>query len=373
MMANRSSRALVFLTSYPMDVRIGSGVVRMIQGFCSGLKQLGQRCAVHHPAAAPEGLVPFARRRLRFNRTLAAGDYAPFDFILASDFDGYRLPAYFNEKKAALNAGLLADIVRFESGMPGKILSYFAELEAQNVARARMVIVPSRYSKQRIMQYYGVPETKVSVVPLGIDVDAWRRRCNQTTKRENKPFTVLCTARQYRRKGVADLIRAVSLAARKIPDIRLEIVGGGPEEANNRALAAALHLKQAVRFNGDIGDTDRLTAFYRNADLFCMPSYHETFGIVFLEAMACNLPVVAYRSTAVPEVVGEAGAFLVEPGDIDGLADAIVTMAGDASLRARAIKKGGERIEAFRWRRLSETLLQQLDAMCYQKTSEMPE
>ena len=87
-------------------------------------------------------------------------------------------------------------------------------------------------------------------------------------------------------------------------------MGGGPEAARLRRLWRELHLEGTVRWIGDV-TASQLAAEYNRADVFCLPSVQEGFGIVFLEAMAAGKPIVAARAAAVPEVVHHG--LLVEP------------------------------------------------------------
>ena len=105
---------------------------------------------------------------------------------------------------------------------------------------------------------------------------------------------------------------------------------------------------------------DDLVACYRNADLFVFPSvWEEPFGMPNIEAMACGVPVIATRSGGIPEFVrhGETG-LLVERGDADDLAKAIITVLSDATLRC-SMAEAGRRLaaERFTWRRIADDLV----------------
>src|SRR6185295_8238776 len=99
----------------------------------------------------------------------------------------------------------------------------------------------------------------------------------------------------------------------------VRIVGGGLEAISLRRLWRGLHLEETVSWLGDV-TAGQLAAEYNGADVFCLPSVQEGFGIVFLEALAAGKPIVAARAAAVPEVVRHG--LLVEPENDDALADA---------------------------------------------------
>jgi glycosyltransferase involved in cell wall biosynthesis len=122
-----------------------------------------------------------------------------------------------------------------------------------------------------------------------------------------------------------------------MPDARLALLGGGPLEAETRALAASLGLADAVLLPGRTEIRDWLA----RADVFVHTSRWEGFGIVLLEAMLARLPIVATRVSAVPEVVvdGETG-LLAEPGDVEGVARALASLLGDAERAGRLGEAG---------------------------------
>src|SRR6185503_10994285 len=119
----------------------------------------------------------------------------------------------------------------------------------------------------------------------------------------------------------------------RIPAARVRIVGEGPESARLRTLHAALGLGETVTFLGDIS-RQALAVEYVGADCFCLPTIQEGFGIVFAEAMAAGLHIVACRAAAVPEVVedGRTG-LLVSPRSPEELAMALEKVLTSAALR----------------------------------------
>jgi glycosyltransferase involved in cell wall biosynthesis len=138
----------------------------------------------------------------------------------------------------------------------------------------------------------------------------------------------------------ATLLRAFARAREQQPEARLAILGGGPLEAETRALAESLGLADAVTLPGRTEIRDWL----ERADVFVHTSRWEGFGIVLLEAMLAGLPVVATRVSAVPEVVadGETGA-LVEAGDVEGVARELARVLVDPEWRRRLGEAGRER------------------------------
>jgi phosphatidyl-myo-inositol dimannoside synthase len=142
-------------------------------------------------------------------------------------------------------------------------------------------------------------------------------------------------------------LRATPLLRTRIPGVRVRIVGEGPESVRLRSLARALRVDDTVTFLGEIG-RQALAVEYVGADCFCLPTVQEGFGIVFTEAMAAGLPVVACRAAAVPEVVedGRTG-LLVSPRSPEELAMVLEKVLTSPALRRELGDNGRRRVEAL--------------------------
>jgi phosphatidylinositol alpha-1,6-mannosyltransferase len=175
---------------------------------------------------------------------------------------------------------------------------------------------------------------------------------------------VVCVSRLVRRKGQDTLIRAMPRILAAEPDTVLLIVGGGPYEKDLRRLAGETGVAASVRFTGSVPWSE-LPAHYGAGDVFAMPCRTrrggldvEGLGIVYLEASATGLPVVAGDSGGAPDAVldGETG-WVVRGGSPEDAADRIVTLLGDAELRRRMGERGREWVEEkWRWDLLAERL-----------------
>lgn len=175
---------------------------------------------------------------------------------------------------------------------------------------------------------------------------------------------VVCVSRLVPRKGQDTLIRAMPRILAAEPEAVLLVVGGGPYEKDLRRLAADTGVTHAVRFTGAV-PWEELPAHYGAGDVFAMPCRTrrggldvEGLGIVYLEASATGLPVVAGDSGGAPDAVldGETG-YVVRGGSPEDAADRIVTLLGDAELRRRMGERGREWVEErWRWDLLAERL-----------------
>ena len=260
--------------------------------------------------------------------------------------------------------GIIADELRNERGLVRVLLGVQARWERRNTARADAVVVPSRYSAAVAAEVYGVPAARIGVVPEGIDLAAWRARLAAAPRRPRPGPTVLAVGRTYARKRFPDLLHAAARLKPAIPGLRVRVVGKGPEWDALVRLHAELGLGDTVALRGDV-TWDELAEEYVNADCFCLPSVQEGFGIVFLEAMAAGLPVVACRAAAVPEVVreGETGV-LVPPRAPPALADALADLLRRPE-RARALGGAARvRVADYAVERVAERFLDTVRSYC---------
>ncbi|MBD3223372.1 MAG: glycosyltransferase [Caldithrix sp.] len=355
------TKKFAILTSYPLDVRVGSGVVRMIEGYRDILCQAGYQTDVIAPPYKTLNDKQLTRYRIQYNHELKHINFDDYACVIASDFDGYLIENMPAGQYVVLNAGLLGDIVRFETGRAARILTAFAQLEKRNLQKAGMIIVPTKYTKRKLVQYYGIEPSKIEVIPLGIHFKYWHKNIATERGMTTKEKNILCVARQYPRKGIADLIRAFRSAADRYGGAHLHLVGGGPQEDKNKKLVESLELPEKVTFHGDINDNTKLSGLYQSAHIFVLPSYHETFGIAFAEAMAAGVPVIAYKSTAIPELIkNQFNGLLVKTGSVGGLYKAMEQLFRSDELRNRIIDNAQKTAAQLDWKIISSQVLDKL-------------
>lgn len=177
-----------------------------------------------------------------------------------------------------------------------------------------------------------VPGERVTVLPNGIDPEAWPAG---SPRRVARPLRVVSATRLVPRKRAGALLRVVADATARLGPgaVALDVYGDGPLRRALERRAAALGLGDAVRFRGRVTRPD-LARAYRGADAYLSPTRLEAFGIAALEARTAGLPVVARADSGVGEVVSHGTSGLLAADDV-GLADAIVRMAADEPLRRR--------------------------------------
>ncbi|MCL4266208.1 MAG: glycosyltransferase family 4 protein [Anaerolineae bacterium] len=181
--------------------------------------------------------------------------------------------------------------------------------------------------------------------------------------------TLLTVGRLVSRKGFDLVLQALPTIRVQFPTTRLEIVGDGPHRPRLEQLAHELGVADMVTFHGRVSDNELLAA-YRRAHIFVMPAREEKenasiegFGIVYLEAGACGLPVVAGRSGGVAEAVldGETG-ILVTPDNPEELAQALIMLLHDPVLQHKLGSNGRHRVETeMNWDQTAAKLLAALD------------
>jgi len=166
------------------------------------------------------------------------------------------------------------------------------------------------------------------------------------------------------KKGFADLIAACGVLRDRGVEVRCRIGGSGPLEKELRAQVAELGLDDRVELTGELLPQERIPDFMAAGHVYCLPCVWAPDGDVdglpqmLMEAMACGLPAVSTRLVGIPDLIEhEHTGLLVEPGDVDALADALERLAGDRELRHRLAIAGRERvIETFDLDRCLEPL-----------------
>jgi glycosyltransferase involved in cell wall biosynthesis len=352
---------VVFLDSWPQQTSGGSGTAAAIGGLGRALRDKGHHVVRLAPFAAwPRSLT---LRRLLYNVQLPALLRAmPYDLAVGFDIDGVlvapgaaagagRTPYVCSIK------GVLAEESRHERGGTRALLGSLARLEQINARRAPLVFTTSDYARRAIVQHYGVPSQRVRLVPEGIDLTGWQRAL-ASIDAPRDPFGILCVARQYPRKRIADLLHAFAQVAAQEPRARLTIVGDGPQHGALRRLAHDLRLGDALHLTGALPDTCDVLAHYARNSVFCLPSVQEGFGIVFLEAMASGMPIVGTTAAAVPEVVPQHRAgTLVPPGNPAALAAALLELLQQPDLRREYGSFGQIHVRQFDWAQVAGRFL----------------
>jgi phosphatidylinositol alpha-mannosyltransferase len=192
-------------------------------------------------------------------------------------------------------------------------------------------------------------------VPNGIDVERFRRSAPRPADMSGQQRFVLYVGRLEPRKGVDRLIRAMAIVQHHARDARLAVVGEGPDRAALEATAR--HAGVDVLFAGRVSDAV-LPAYYRAAELVCSPALgDESFGIVLLEAMAAERPIVATRIEGYEEILAKAGsARLVDVDDPSALAGEITLLLAAPERRLAMAASGATFVRDYDWSKIARRL-----------------
>jgi glycosyltransferase involved in cell wall biosynthesis len=240
----------------------------------------------------------------------------------------------------------------------GRIANFFmhrlAEWEGETARNATLVVTVSSYSLEKIKRFYGIDESKVRVVPNGVDPRKFKPLEDlAAAKRQfglgDEPC-VLFVGSLIPRKGLPFLVKAAEKIVKEHGETKFMIVGEGPLKSWLLGAVEAAGLSGNFKFLGNVKE-EVLAAVYNCADLLVLPSIQEGQGIVLLEAEASGKPVVAFDVGGVNEAVrsGETG-FLVKSGNIDELADAVMRLLSEKNLRQKMGVNGRKFVlENYTW------------------------
>jgi glycosyltransferase involved in cell wall biosynthesis len=206
---------------------------------------------------------------------------------------------------------------------------------------AQRIICPSRYTARDVCVRYGIDEGKVRVI-----ADAPALAVGTEPAPDGGPY-VLAVGDLRAKKNLAALVSAFA-ALRTAEGIPHRLVLAGIDTGEGARLQTSAG-NAPVQLTGYVDDA-RLDALIRGADVLVHPSLYEGFGLVVLEAMARDTPVLAARATALPETGGDAAAYF-DPADPDDLCHQLGTLLADPRERARLARAGAERAAGFTWER----------------------
>ena len=238
---------------------------------------------------------------------------------------------------------------------------------------ADFITAVSKFTRTKVAELNGLKRDRIRIVPNTIEwsINAEAEKSASVARAFgicSKSTLLLSVCRleaTEKYKGVDTVIAALPSVIARVPNVAYVVIGSGSDLERHKQLAANVGITDRVHFLGSVDDVT-LRHFYQGCDLFVLPSDGEGFGIVYLEAMHHGKAVIAANSRAVPEVVkhNESG-LLVEYGDAAQLAESIISLCLNQSIRERMGNAGRERLrekfsfESFK-RRLHELILQEL-------------
>ncbi len=220
---------------------------------------------------------------------------------------------------------------------------------------AKKIITVSAYSKRQIVNETGVPAEKVTVTLEAVD----HRLYQKSTHKLSGLFRIVVHGAADDRKNLSNILKAAKLLASRKKSFQMNIIGMDKEElacTPYERQALELGLEPYVKWLGNV-PAEKMIQTYHDADLLLYPSRLEGFGLPVLEAFACGTPVITSNTTSLPEVAGKA-ALLVNPEELQEIADAVQKVMEKPALRRQLIERGLKRAKLFTWEKTArETLL----------------
>ena len=235
-----------------------------------------------------------------------------------------------------------------------------SEIEVARAANS--IVVWSQHEKDAVVNYCAIDESKVRVIPPGVDLSRFRPM-SKSQSREHLGYgdqqNILFVGRLEPLKGLDSLLKAVA-SLEDPSSVVLSVVGGdenSQEKARLQTLATRMKMTQSVRFVGSV-EQDELPYHYNAADVCVLPSHYESFGLAALEASACGRPVVASDVGGLPTIVnsGKSG-YLVPPNKSDEMAERLCELLHNDLLRCQMGDAAREHAESFSWERSTDSLL----------------
>ena len=210
------------------------------------------------------------------------------------------------------------------------------------------IVIPSESMKEILIRDYGL-RTRYTVIPTGIDLEPYQladREALRASQGWQADKILVSTGRLTQEKNLPTLIRAAQKVYQKHPDLRLVLIGSGPEKSALQELASKLDMAERVTFTGELPFSD-VIVYLKAADIFGFASVTETQGLVTMEALAAGLPVVAVDGSVTRDIVdnGEQG-FLVR-NDADELAASVNRLLESPEMMRKFHLRAIEKVKVF--------------------------
>lgn len=327
-----------------------SGVGTFIRGLLSGLAPSDAgpvRALVTNGVELPAGIEPIAIRRRATGGRRAVLEHEvllPFD-LLRDDTQVFHNPLFHAPWRVGRPwVQTLFDVIPLVFSDPNlDVLRRRWRRFAPRYRKASAVVAISRHAADEGIRRLGLDARKVHVAHLGV---AETFRPLHVAPSDGPPY-LLVVSEYSRRKGFADAFEVIgSLAEAGLPH-RLRVAGRVPAPLRVELDALVRAASRPDRIDV-LGYVDDLVSLYQSAAAVLVPSRYEGFGLPAAEAMASGVPVVAYRNSSLPEIVGDGG-ILVSDGDVAAMTAAVRDVVTNARRRDEICERGLERARAFSW------------------------
>ncbi len=230
-------------------------------------------------------------------------------------------------------------------------------IKKSTLARTDFTIAVSRDNEKKIISWYPQLEGKTAVIHNGIDLKKFSQSILHFSKQERgrirselfgtqpSDFVFLTIAALHPRKGLMDLLEAFAQVHQKYPQTLLVIVGEGPQKTALEKKIKKLNISGAVKM---LNHQTQIPQILKSSDVFILPSVKEAFGLVLLEAMAAQTPVIATKVGGIPEIIKDRqSGWLVEPSDSSALSQKMIELMNNKPLREKLSFIGHHEVQKF--------------------------
>lgn len=265
---------------------------------------------------------------------------------------------YANRKKVPLVVTYHGDWIGGHGGAIRRLGVFFSNklIFDKLLSKADTVICPSNIESELLGDY----KEKIKIIPNGIHLNEFDIPFSKEESRNKldiPPETrvILFVGHLLPHKGPDVLLKAVPQILKMLKNIKVIYLGSGQMQNKLHNMSLEMNINDNVDFGGYIDDKFEKALYYKAADVLAVPSLSESFGIVNLEAMASGIPIVGSDVGGIPDVVvdGKNG-IIVPPNDSRLLANAILNLLDDDSLRARLGKNGKKMVSSYSWSQIAE-------------------
>jgi len=289
---------------------------------------------------------------------LSDGDYDIIHTHIPTPWSADWSAFYSNSKKKPLVVTYHNDIIG--QGLASLVAHIYNSVGLNYVLKtaAKIIITQPGYlqSSSHLAKY----RDKIEVIPNGVDVEKFQPKQASGNEDKSTIFFLSVLDEFHKYKGLDYLLEALKIVKNKVPDVKLIVGGKGVLLDHYQEMAASLGLKDNVEFAGFIPD-EEIADYYSQASVFVLPSIsslQEGFGIVALEALACQTPVVTTDIVGVAQDLKQIkGGIVIPPRDTHKLADAITQILSDAEMQKEMGQRGRKLVEEkYTWKGVASSM-----------------
>lgn len=322
------------------------------------------------PELKQDPFIPRLLKRVWGRKSMALFTHAALPYAAEKDaVDVLWCPGYIGPLRFRGKIALTLHDIIFESrpelyNWPSLVDRILLKWVARKTAeRAQRIFVPSQFTKKEVLRLYRIPESRVIVVPLGIDADFLHVVPEEIVKEAKDRYGLtgryfLFYGSIFTRRRIPECLEAFSRVARKIPDIEF-LLGGRDYTGSSLRLSLEIRKlnktlgREAIRWVMHIPSRD-LPALIKGTQALVWISEYEGFGLPVLEALAAGAPVITARTSSLQEVAGECALYIGDPRSIEEIRSAMDRILYDAAFQHTLCICGEGRARQFDWGKTAE-------------------